>query len=165
MNDDYIVRTTLQHSTPRRTLPFLLLLIVAIGLILPACGDDDAAVARDKDLPLDLSPTALDGADVPEGVEDASLTVTNGQFKETELVLQVGQPTRLSIRNDDDMAYQFEIVPDLVDKSDVPANVTSVIDFTNPDAGTYHARLLDGDGITLRDELTVVVQTPDDAAD
>ncbi len=94
-----------------------------------------------------MTPGASD--EIPEGIETATIEITDGAYGVDELLLQQDQPTVLDVVNNDDQAYTLEIA-DLVNDTEIPAGAT---------AETYEGRLLAEDG-TVLSEMRVIVQAP-----
>ena len=141
-------------SQRSRSLIGIAFVVMLLGMLLTACGDDNAVAATEEVLPLDATPAST--VDAAEGVNDVMLTVKSGTFEQTELVLLQNQQTKLYIRNDDDSDYMFEIV-NMVEKTRITGGEETVLEFTTPNEGFYEARLSTGDGFSLKAKLAVVV--------
>lgn len=133
-----------------------MLLVPLCLVLLVACGDDDVEVATETLNVPEVTPGASD--ELPEGIEVASIEITDGTFGVDELLLQQGQPTVLDIVNNDDEDYTFRI-GDLVGDTLIPAGTTVEIEFTTPTAETYEGELLAADS-TVLSEMRVIVQAP-----
>lgn len=129
-------------------------IVLLLGLLV-ACGNEEE-VATDREVVPDVTPAASD--ELPQGIEAATLEISDGEFVADELVLQQGEPTVLRVINSDDTAYQLEI-GDLVPATTIPASATTDVEFTTPKAGTYTGQLQAEDG-TLVSEFAVIVQAP-----
>lgn len=130
-------------------------LIVFLSGLLVACGDEEE-VATDREVVPDVTPAASD--ELPQGIEAATLEISDGEFVADELLLQQGEPTVLRVINSDDTAYQLEI-GDLVPATSIPAGATTEVEFTTPKAGTYTGQLQAEDGAPVS-EFVVTVQPP-----
>ena len=129
---------------------------VLLGMtLLVACGDDDDVATEREEIPA-VTPGSND--EIPQGIEAATVSISDGAIGVDELMLQQGEPTELRIVNEDETAYTFEI-QDLVASTSIPASTTTDVGFSTPSAGTFTGRLLDADG-TVLDEFRVVVQAP-----
>jgi hypothetical protein len=123
--------------------------------MLAACRDDSAdEVADEVEGPPDASPTAL-GA-LPDDIEEASITVSDGGIEEDELELVKERPTILRVTNDDDVAYVLRINP-LVNGETIAPGATTKVEFTTPVEGTYTGELLPVSGGDAVDTVTVEV--------
>ncbi len=125
-------------------------------MLLVACGDEDEEVATDRLTAPEVTPGAID--ELPQGIESASVEITDAEFGVDELLVQQGEPTVLDLINNDDEDYTFEI-GDLVGDTPIPAGTTVEIEFTTPKAETYDGQLLAADG-TVLSEMRVIVQAP-----
>lgn len=136
------------------------LTVLLIGLTLSGCvvGDSDEETATERDGPLPVTPDALDEA--PEGVGEATITITGGELVEELLTLQEDEPTILHVVNGDETAYRLWIGEDLVITTTIPAAVTTDVEFTTPNAAVYEGRLLAADDDTVLDTMVVRVQSP-----
>jgi hypothetical protein len=135
-----------------------LVVLVASILILGGCGTTNDVATNLPPIVPDASPQDL--ADVPQGLEEASLTIEGGRFAQRELILQQNQPTVLHVANHDGRDYQLQITPNLVDPTAVAATTVTQIEFTDPDAGTYQAKLLQPDTGNILATLNVEIETP-----
>lgn len=133
-----------------------MLLIPLCLVLLVACGDEDEEVATDRLVVPEVTPGASD--ELPQGIESATIEVSDGAFGVDELLLQQAEPTVLDVVNNDDEDYTFRI-DDLVGDTLIPAGTTVEIEFTTPSAETYEGRLLAADG-TVLSEMRVIVQAP-----
>ncbi len=132
-------------------------LLAALILAVVALRGEDAELATGREDVPETTPTAL-GA-LPEGVEEATLTVEGGAFAVDELVLQEGEPTELHVVNGDAVPYRLRI-GDLLTPTPIDANVVTDIKFTTPNANTYEGQLLPAEGDEVLDTLRVVIRAP-----
>lgn len=133
-----------------------ILLVPLCLMLLVACGDEDDEVATDRLTVPEVTPGASD--ELPQGIETATIEITDGAFGVEELLLQEDEPTALDVVNNDDEDYTFQIA-DLVGDTLIPAGATVEVEFTTPTADTYTGRLLAEDG-TVLSEMRVIVQAP-----
>ena len=133
-----------------------ILLLPLCLMFVVACGDEDEEVATDTLTVPEVTPGASD--EIPEGIETATIEITDGAYGVDELLLQQDQPTVLDVVNNDDQAYTLEIA-DLVNDTEIPAGATVEVEFTTPTAETYEGRLLAENG-TVLSEMRVIVQAP-----
>jgi hypothetical protein len=127
-----------------RTIRFWLLLVAIIAATVLVGAYGLSAAREPEDAATNLTPIApnvpeQDLADVPQGLEEASLTIDGGKFVDRGLSLQQNQPTVLRIINRDDQSYQLQIVPAFVDPTPIAASTTTQIEITDPDGATYCA--------------------------
>jgi len=125
-------------------------------MLLVACGDEDEEVATDRLTVPEVAPGASD--ELPQGIESATVEITNAEFGVDELLLQQAEPTVLDVVNNDEEDYTLQI-GDLVGDTLIPAGTTVEVEFTTPTAETYEGRLLAADG-TVLSEMRVIVQAP-----
>jgi len=129
--------------------------VVLLSGLLVACGGEEE-VATDREVVPDVTPAASD--ELPQGIEAATVEISDGELVADELLLQQGEPTVLRVINSDDTAYLLEI-GDLVPATAIPASATTDVEFTTPKAGTYTGQLQGEDGTPVS-EFTVTVQPP-----
>lgn len=121
----------------------LLLVVGAISFVVVACGDSDAIEASEGD------------GDAP-GVASATIVISDGKFNTGKLIVSSILATKLTIQNEDDVAYTFEI-EELVTGKVVGAAGDTVVDFTSPSTGEYQATIAGPSGET-EDTMTVEVE-------
>lgn len=86
------------------------------------------------------------------------MTISDGTFDESELRLLQEVPTKLSIINRDDQAYQFKVEGFLL-AQDIPADTTIEVSFTTPSIDDYTGELFDEDGKDAVSDIRVVIQS------
>jgi hypothetical protein len=118
--------------------------------------EGDGAIAVDRVAIPDASPTALD--DLPDDIEEATVSIAGGAFGVDEIVLREDEPTVLRVDNRDDLGY-FLGIGDLVPAAAIPARRVTEIQFTTPNAGVYEGRLVASDEATVLDTVRVIVQS------
>lgn len=133
-----------------------ILLIPLCLALLVACGDEECEVAKETLNVPEVTTGASD--ELPEGIEVATVEITDGAFSVDELLLQQAEPTVLDVVNNDDEDYTLRI-GDLVGDTLIPAGASVEVEFTTPSAETYEGRLLSADG-TVLSEMRVIVQAP-----
>jgi hypothetical protein len=139
---------------------------VVLGLIILLAATLMVGVRANKEdvatNPITIAPDvpSQDLNQVPQGLEEARLTVGGGRFQENSLFIEQNQPMVLRIVNRDNQAYQLQIMPDLVSPMAIAAATTTQIEFTDPNAGIYEGQLLDPDTGQVVAKLTVDVEKP-----
>ncbi len=143
----------MRRRARRPTLSMMLLLLL---LLVAGCGRTE--VAEDTLFIPDISPVAI--VELPEGIEEATIDISRGGFRVTELVLQEDEPTVLHVANADDQTYRLRIVEGLVSATEIAADATTDIQFTTPNAAAYEGQLLAADGDQVLDTFRVAVIGP-----
>jgi hypothetical protein len=137
------------------------MLIMVVVASLAACGDEEAAPTSvdDEEPPPAQSPAANNP--VPEGVDGAAIQIQDGEMESDDLSFQVEENIALTIGNNDDQAYRFQI-EGLTEPQDLPANEMITIEFNTSVADSYTGQLLAEDG-TVLSEVSVEIQSPSGA--
>ena len=130
----------------------LLLVLLAAG------GDGDEEVATEREGVPTAPPTTL--AALPDDIGEATVEIASGAFGVEELTLQENEPTLLHVVNNDDRAYRFRIVEDLVTATAIAPRATTDVGFTTPRANVYEGQLLPAAGEEVLDAVRVVVLGP-----
>jgi len=86
----------------RRSLLAVLLSVLALGLLLTACGDDDAS---SSDHPMGSMPDGIDGHDestpVAEGARRIEVDATSFRFDPDEITVTAGEDVAIVLTSDD----------------------------------------------------------------
>ncbi|HEU5433836.1 MAG TPA: cupredoxin domain-containing protein [Thermomicrobiales bacterium] len=134
--------------------------VVALAL---AIGGLTACVGQETkpSQPVESHPIASPGTATslePVGIQTTDVKVSDGKFGVDSIALQEDRPSIVKIDNADATPYRFQVAPDLVIATPVPASTTTAISFTNPKAGAYKGELLPAQGDQPLDSLDVNVQ-------
>jgi hypothetical protein len=148
------------NNVPGLLLRCSLLIVLIMSLV--ACGDkdDDATTTTNEDPPPAQSPAANNP--VPEGVDIVALKIVDGEIDPGDIEFQVDEPVSLSIANEDDQAYRFQI-EGLTEAQDIPAGETITVQLTTSSADDYTGQLLADDGSVV-DEVSIDVQSASGAS-
>ena len=138
--------------------PLLWLILLPLLVALAACGDSDEELATEREGVPTVPPTTL--AALPDDIGEATLAITGGAFGVEELLLQEDEPTLLHVVNNDDRAYRFRVVEDLVTLTPIAPRATTDVGFTTPKANVYEGQLLPAEGEETLDTVRVVVLGP-----
>lgn len=131
--------------------------LLLVVLLATGCSRD-MAVANDPPVPPAVSPPAISSQ--PNDIEAVTVAVSNGQFAVADVLLLEGAPTVLNLENGDDDDYRLQIVPALVNPTQIPANTTTAVSFTTPNAGEFEGQLLRANSAEVLDTVRVVVRSP-----
>lgn len=132
--------------------------LLGLGGLLLFAGCGQTEVADERITVPDVSLQALD--DLPDGIEGAVVTIEGGAFSVEKLILQEDEPTVLTVVNQDDQAYRFQIVETLLKATEIPANASTDIAFTTPNANVYEGQLLGPERSEVIATMVVTVQSP-----
>lgn len=138
----------------------MLMVIVLAGLV--ACGDEEetATTTDEEQAPPAQSPAANNP--VPQGVDNVSIQIQDGEMEADDLSFHVEENAVLTIANNDDQAYRFQIAG-LMEPQDIPANETVTVEFNSSTADTYTAQLL-GEDDSVLSEVDVEIQSASGAS-
>ena len=136
-----------------------LIVLTMCIVVFGACRGDESKTVDEDVVPVQVSPGNLN--EVPEGVEEVSISISGGAIELESVTLQQNEPTILHIDNQDQAAYSIQIVPNLVTPTTVGASSITDVSFTTPNANRYtlELRVADGTGAPL-DTVDVLVQSP-----
>ncbi len=130
---------------PRRSSIPPLFASALLVVLLSACSlHGGGKVAHDKTAPVAVTPNAVNK--LPENINAVTITITNGTFGSSQIVLQQQGATVLHVVNKDAVVYQFQITPNLVVAKAIPASTTTDIGFTSSSAGDFTGQLLPEQG-------------------
>lgn len=133
-----------------------LALVLCASLVLVACQDDNDEVAGEVDGDVIGSPTSAAGLE--QDIEQITIEIEDGGMTEDGIELTQDRPTVLTVVNNDNVAYLFQI-EQLVNETLIPAGDEVQIEFTTPVSDEYTGELLpEGGGESLD---TVQIQVTD----
>ena len=109
----------------------ILLLLVPLALLVPACGDD-----ADSGMPgSDMEHGHDDNSDVPDGARRITITGTSFEFDPPTLEVEVGEAIEIELTADD-LEHDF-VIDELDAHVGAEAGETATGGFVADEAGTY----------------------------
>jgi hypothetical protein len=137
-------------------------LVLCMSLVFVACQDDNDEVADPIEGEVIGSPTAAAGLE--EDIEEIALEIVDGALSEDGIELTQERPTVMTITNNDDVSYLFQI-ESLVTETPIPAGEMVSIEFTTPVSTEYAGELRPDGGGDPVDTVEVQVTDPTGAPD
>lgn len=137
----------------------LIAMLVAVALLVAACGNDD-----NDELSTDANPAVegsqpTPGAALNERVEEVTLTIEGGKVSEGTVTLQVDEPVVMRVVNNDATGYRLRI-PGLVADATINPSTTTNVSFSTPNTESVEAQLLPATGEEPVATFQVEVQGP-----
>ncbi len=127
-------------------------------VLLSACSlHGSSKVAHDKTVPVAVTPNAVNK--LPENINAVTITITNGAFGASQIVLQQQGASIVHVVNKDSVAYQLQVTPNLVAAKAIAANTTTDVGFTASGAGDLTGQLLPEKGGAVLASIDIRIQS------
>ncbi len=148
-----------QEPPSRRRQPILPLFAGAVLLVLlGGCSlHGSSKVAHDKTVPVAVTPNTINK--LPENINAVTITITNGAFTSGQIVLQQQGASIVHVVNNDSVAYQLQVTPNLVAAMTIAAGTTTDVGFTSNGAGDFTGQLLPEKGGAVLASIDIRIQS------